>query len=260
VLLLVQMHRMMRWNGAAVGVVNPLRSALAHARLLPRGAPMVALSIGQRLPAAAVLAPSVVTSAAPVVSWSALLTRQLQSSAALRNSSNDSAAVTAATAAAMTRPQPPPTTAHPSAPSNVPPLSASIGGAAAAGSEAVAGGGPASGGPHDVLDAIVKVFVTASAPNYLLPWQNKPPKEVTGSGFAISGRRLLTNAHVVADHKFVMVRKLSSPTKYQAKVEAVGHGTQWHMAHRRTSRACSRVHNLMTSPVPLALHCRLCRM
>lgn len=33
----------------------------------------------------------------------------------------------------------------------------------------------------------------------------------------------MTNAHVVADHTFVLVRKHGSPTKYKAEVQAVGH-------------------------------------
>eukprot|EP00698_Gefionella_okellyi_P001408 TRINITY_DN11360_c0_g1_i1.p1 TRINITY_DN11360_c0_g1~~TRINITY_DN11360_c0_g1_i1.p1 ORF type:complete len:541 (-),score=107.25 TRINITY_DN11360_c0_g1_i1:19-1641(-) len=73
------------------------------------------------------------------------------------------------------------------------------------------------------LDPVVKVYCTASSPNHFLPWQNHPQKQMTGSGFVISGRRLITNAHVIADQTFVMVRKYGSPTKYFAKVEAVGH-------------------------------------
>ncbi|MFS7957321.1 putative peptidase Do [Helianthus anomalus] len=42
-------------------------------------------------------------------------------------------------------------------------------------------------------------------------------------GFVISGKRIVTNAHVVADHTFVLVRKHGSPTKYRAEVKAVGH-------------------------------------
>lgn len=44
-----------------------------------------------------------------------------------------------------------------------------------------------------------------------------------GSGFVLPGRRIVTNAHVVADHTFVLVRKHGSPTKYRAEVQAVGH-------------------------------------
>lgn len=42
-------------------------------------------------------------------------------------------------------------------------------------------------------------------------------------GFVISGNRILTNAHVVADHTFVLVRKHGSPTKHRATVHAIGH-------------------------------------
>ncbi|CAI5983862.1 unnamed protein product [Closterium sp. NIES-65] len=73
------------------------------------------------------------------------------------------------------------------------------------------------------LDSVVKVFAVASSPNYWLPWQSKPQREVTGSGFVVSGRRILTSAHVVADHTFVLVRRHGSPKKFLATVEAVAH-------------------------------------
>lgn len=73
------------------------------------------------------------------------------------------------------------------------------------------------------LDSVVKIFTVSSSPNYCLPWQNKSQRETMGSGFVIPGRRILTNAHVVADHTFVLVRKHGSPTKYRAEVQAVGH-------------------------------------
>ncbi|XVE99150.1 hypothetical protein REPUB_Repub03eG0172600 [Reevesia pubescens] len=73
------------------------------------------------------------------------------------------------------------------------------------------------------LDSVVKVFTVSSSPNYFLPWQNKSQRETMGSGFVIPGKRILTNAHVVADHTFVLVRKHGSPTKYRAQVQAVGH-------------------------------------
>lgn len=73
------------------------------------------------------------------------------------------------------------------------------------------------------LDSVVKIFTVASSPNYSLPWQNKSQRESTGSGFVIPGKRILTNAHVVADHTFVLVRKHGSPTKHRATVHAIGH-------------------------------------
>ena len=76
---------------------------------------------------------------------------------------------------------------------------------------------------HLRVDQQVKVFATIAPPNYALPWQNHPLKNVTGSGFIISGQRILTNAHVVADQAFVMVRKHGSPERFAARVLAAGH-------------------------------------
>ena len=53
--------------------------------------------------------------------------------------------------------------------------------------------------------SIVKVFTWSTAPSLVMPWQNKLQRENTGSGFVIDGRRILTNAHVVAHHTFVEV-------------------------------------------------------
>ncbi|KFK31613.1 hypothetical protein AALP_AA6G135800 [Arabis alpina] len=73
------------------------------------------------------------------------------------------------------------------------------------------------------VNSVVKVFTASSKPSIVHPWQNWLQYESTGSGFVISGRKILTNAHVVADHTFVQVRKHGSPTKYKAKVGAIGH-------------------------------------
>ncbi|XP_045812593.1 protease Do-like 10, mitochondrial [Trifolium pratense] len=73
------------------------------------------------------------------------------------------------------------------------------------------------------FNSVVKIFTVSCSPNYLLPWQNKSQRESMGSGFVIMGRKILTNAHVVADHSFVLVRKHGSPNKYRAQVKAVGH-------------------------------------
>lgn len=51
---------------------------------------------------------------------------------------------------------------------------------------------------------MVKLFVQTSTPNYCMPWQMKRQQSCTGSGFVISGRRILTNAHVTAYQKSVI--------------------------------------------------------
>ncbi|EOA34405.1 hypothetical protein CARUB_v10021933mg [Capsella rubella] len=73
------------------------------------------------------------------------------------------------------------------------------------------------------FNAVVKVYTVYSKPRIFQPWQISMERECTGSGFVISGKKILTNAHVVANHTSVKVRKHGSPTKYKAKVLAIGH-------------------------------------
>ena len=49
-------------------------------------------------------------------------------------------------------------------------------------------------------DGLRQVFCVHSEPNYSLPWQRKRQISSTGSGFIISGKRILTNAHCVDHH------------------------------------------------------------
>jgi len=48
-------------------------------------------------------------------------------------------------------------------------------------------------------------------------------RQGTGSGFIISGRRILTNAHNIANQNWILVQRHGIPKKYPAKVLAVGH-------------------------------------
>jgi len=70
--------------------------------------------------------------------------------------------------------------------------------------------------------SIIKIFAMRSKPNYNQPWQNRPQRSSSGSGFVISGNRILTNAHIVANQTFLMVRKPGLQKKYIAKLEVIG--------------------------------------
>ena len=73
------------------------------------------------------------------------------------------------------------------------------------------------------LHSLVKVFCMVSQPNFFQPWQNNIQSSAIGSGFVIDGNLILTNAHVVANQTFIMVRKQGDTKKYIAKLVAVGH-------------------------------------
>ncbi len=85
--------------------------------------------------------------------------------------------------------------------------------------EAIAG----SGGEEHVKRAIVKVFTVTSKPDYYSPWLMEAPRSASGSGFAIKGGRILTNAHVVSNATFIQVQPYGSSKRYNAKVQSISH-------------------------------------
>lgn len=76
---------------------------------------------------------------------------------------------------------------------------------------------------QDARQAIVKVYTTYALPAYYTPWNIGGPSTRTGSGCIITGKRILTNAHVVGDETFIQVRRYGDPKKYRARVLFVSH-------------------------------------
>jgi len=74
-----------------------------------------------------------------------------------------------------------------------------------------------------LLKSVVKIFAVRTEPNLSMPWQMKRQYSSTASGFVISGRRIVTNAHAVSFQTSVRVRKHGSAEKFVAKVIGVGH-------------------------------------
>lgn len=70
--------------------------------------------------------------------------------------------------------------------------------------------------------AIVKIYTVSKVPNYQEPW-NSSMRRSTGSGAIIEGDRILTNAHVVANHTFIEVERYGQRKRYIAKVISVSH-------------------------------------
>ena len=75
------------------------------------------------------------------------------------------------------------------------------------------------------IDAsIVKIYTVSKSTNYLEPWNSSVGRS-SGSGSIISGNRILTNAHVVANETFIEVKKYGDTKRYQARVLEVSHDT-----------------------------------
>jgi len=75
----------------------------------------------------------------------------------------------------------------------------------------------------DFKDSIVKIYVTIQREDYKAPWQPAVPVSGNGSGFVIKKRRILTNAHVVSDARFIEIQREGDPRRYQAQALFIGH-------------------------------------
>ncbi|MGD9208724.1 MAG: trypsin-like peptidase domain-containing protein, partial [Syntrophobacterales bacterium] len=75
----------------------------------------------------------------------------------------------------------------------------------------------------DVKNSVVKIYTVYNTYDYDRPWQMKGQDSCSGSGTIIDGKRILTNAHVVADHTFIQVRRAGDAKRYTAEVEVVAH-------------------------------------
>ena len=95
---------------------------------------------------------------------------------------------------------------------------------AAAARAAPPAGEPSPAIAHEAESAVVKVFSTIRRPDVAHPWTKSSPIEATGSGVVIEGKRILTNAHVVAYASQVQVQGNQSGDKISATVEAIAPG------------------------------------
>ena len=75
---------------------------------------------------------------------------------------------------------------------------------------------------ESVKDSIVKIYTVSKIPNYSTPW-NSNIKRSHGSGTIIEGKRILTNAHVVANETFIEVKRHGQTRRYEAEVEFISH-------------------------------------
>lgn len=84
---------------------------------------------------------------------------------------------------------------------------------------------PAANGAADgsIKLSLVKIYNVESSADYDLAWNMLSPREYTGSGSIIEGKRILTNAHVVSDSTYLEVRPYGAAASYRATIAAVSH-------------------------------------
>ena len=77
--------------------------------------------------------------------------------------------------------------------------------------------------PNETRKSIARITTTAQSANYRVPWLPGQVGGGSGTGWVVAADRLMTNAHVVSDARFVTVEKENDPKKYVATVEHIAH-------------------------------------
>ena len=75
----------------------------------------------------------------------------------------------------------------------------------------------------DVRKSVVRITTTSQDPDYKVPWNPGNITRGVGAGFIINGPRIITNAHVISNARFVTVERENDPKKYPARVKHVAH-------------------------------------
>lgn len=75
----------------------------------------------------------------------------------------------------------------------------------------------------EVEKSLVRISCTEQSADYKVPWNPGNIGGGIGAGFVIDEQRILTNAHVISDARFITVEKQGDPKKYVAFVKFVAH-------------------------------------
>ena len=74
-----------------------------------------------------------------------------------------------------------------------------------------------------VQNSVVRISATDVEPDYKAPWNSGAVQRGVGAGFVIEGDRIMTNAHVVSNSRYLTVERDGDPNKYPASVLFVAH-------------------------------------
>ncbi|EDY21492.1 2-alkenal reductase [Chthoniobacter flavus Ellin428] len=77
--------------------------------------------------------------------------------------------------------------------------------------------------PNEIRKSVARINNTMQEGNYRVPWLPGQLGGGSGTGWVVSADRILTNAHVVSNARFLTVEKEDDPKKYIATVEHIAH-------------------------------------
>ncbi len=74
-----------------------------------------------------------------------------------------------------------------------------------------------------IQQSVVRINATEVQPDYRTPWNSGSVRRGIGAGFVIEGSRIMTNAHVVSNSRYLTIEREGDPNKYPARVLFVAH-------------------------------------
>ena len=74
-----------------------------------------------------------------------------------------------------------------------------------------------------IQKSLVRITATEVEPDFRAPWNSGAIQRGIGAGFVIDGNRIMTNAHVVSNSRYLTVERDGDPNKYPATVLFVAH-------------------------------------
>jgi len=74
-----------------------------------------------------------------------------------------------------------------------------------------------------IQKSLVRITATEVEPDYRAPWNSGAIQRGVGAGFVIDGNRIMTNAHVVSNSRYLTVERDGDPNKYPATVLFIAH-------------------------------------
>jgi len=77
----------------------------------------------------------------------------------------------------------------------------------------------------DIEDSVIKIYCASQSYLFDRPWRKTNVSLARGTGFIIEGGKIITNAHVVSDAKYIEVQKFHGMGKFIAEVEYISHGS-----------------------------------
>ncbi len=75
----------------------------------------------------------------------------------------------------------------------------------------------------EIRKSLIRISATSQEPNYRVPWMPGNVNRGTGAGFVIEGKRIVTNAHVVSNARFITIDRENDPKRYIARVLHIAH-------------------------------------